>query len=351
MRTTDPQVAQAQTPDAAFYTDPAQFVHEQARVLARSWQLVGHRGQLSESGDFFTTRLGPESLLLVNDRGTPRAFYNVCRHRAGPIAYGCGRAQRLVCRYHGWTYDLSGQLLRAPEMQGVANFDVTKLHLRQLRLHAFGPLLFVAMDDSIADFDAFHPGLTTECAALNLADTRHIMTRDYPVSANWKTYVDNFLEGYHIPMVHPALNRELDYRAYETRIAPNRVLQYAPVQTASAKLYGGSSGNGQTWYYWLYPNIMLNIYEGQLQTNVVIPMDTGHTVVRFDWFAREPLPDPDTNERFGKLLEFSEQVQAEDAQICEAVQKNFGSRAFQPGRYSVERESGVHWFHTLVQRD
>lgn len=346
-QTTD--LINALTPDAAFYVDPAGLAREAQSVFARSWQLVGRRDQLAAPGDYFTADVGRESLLLVNDAGTLRGFFNVCRHRAGPLAYGCGRSPKIVCRYHGWTYDLGGQLLRAPEMNGVAGFDPRQIHLREVAVHVFGPLLFAALDQTTPSFDQFHPGLAQECAGLGLSDMRHVMTRDYPVAANWKTYVDNFLEGYHIPLVHPALNRELDYRAYKTQLAPRRVLQFAPVQSASATLYRDGAGDGQAYYYWLYPNIMLNIYEGQLQTNVVIPVDVDHTIVRFDWFARAPLPDPQTDERFRALLAFSEEVQHEDAQICEAVQRNFGSRAFERGRYSAERESGLHLFHQLVQ--
>ena len=349
----DPQtddLAHALTPHAAFYLDPAGFAAEADRVFARSWQLVGHLKQLATPGDFFTTQVGHESLLLINDAGTLRGFFNVCRHRAGPIAYGCGHASRLVCRYHGWTYDLAGQLLRAPEMEGVADFDARTVHLQPVAVHAFGPLLFAALHATTPGFADYHAGLTAECAPLELTRMRHVLTREYAMAVNWKTYVDNFLEGYHIPLVHPALNRELDYRAYRTQLAPRRVLQFAPVQTASASVYGSTS-DGHALYYWLYPNIMLNIYEGQLQTNVVIPVDIDHTIVRFDWYACDPLPNPERDQRFRTLLAFSEQVQAEDSQICEAVQRNFSSRAFRRGRYSVQRESGVHLFHKLVRGD
>jgi choline monooxygenase len=167
------------------------------------------------------------------------------------------------------------------------------------------------------------------------------------VKANWKVYVDNFLEGYHIPLVHPALNREIDYRQYVTELGPRHTLQHAPVREGSEH-YKGQVGDGQAYYYWLFPNIMLNIYEGQLQSNVVIPIDAENTLVRFEWFAFAPLPDPQTNERWIELARFSEEVQAEDAQICQAVQFNLHSRAYRSGPYSPKRESGVRLFHELM---
>jgi choline monooxygenase len=336
-----------QTPAATFYNDPGRLKTENEHVFAHSWQIVGHIGQLQGHGDYFTTRLGREPLLFVNDHDTIRGFFNVCRHRAGPVAAGCGHAERLVCRYHGWTYDLSGQLLRTTEMTG-ADFDPATIRLQSVAVHRLGPLLFAALDPDTPVFDTLFPGVARRCAPLGVEQMHHVTTRSYPVNANWKVYVDNFLEGYHIPLVHPSLNREIDYRQYITELGERHVLQYAPVREATATLYGGS-GSREAVYYWLFPNIMLNIYEDQMQTNVVIPVDVDHTIVRFDWFAPQPLPDQRNDERWNRLVSFSEEVQAEDAGICEIVQLNIGSRAYRPGPYSPKRESGVHLFHTLMK--
>jgi choline monooxygenase len=337
------------TPPASFYNDPARLDAEHHSVFTRSWQLVGHIGQLREPGDYFTTRLGTEPLLFTNDGGTIRGFYNVCRHRAGPIAYGCGRAQRLVCRYHGWTYDLTGQLLRTTEMEGASDFDPSSIRLRPVATYQFGPLLFAALDPSTPPFDEFFPGVAEHCAPLHLERMGYVAMREYPVKANWKVYVDNVLEGYHIPLVHPGLNREIDYRKYVTETSERHTLQYAPIREGSEH-YGKAGSNGQAFYYWLFPNIMLNIYEGLLQTNVVIPVDVNNTIVRFEWFSHEPLPDPQTDARWNELVRFSEEVQAEDAQICEAVQFNISSRAYVSGPYSPKRESGLQLFHSLMQK-
>jgi len=335
------------TPPASFYIDPARLNREREDVFVRSWQLVGRADQLAQPGDYFTTQLGNEPLLFTNDGGTLRGFYNVCRHRAGPVAYGCGRAQRLSCRYHGWTYDLSGQLLRTTEMEG-ADFEPDKIHLRPVAVHRFGPLLFAALDPSIPSFDEFHPGVSEHCAPLGLERMRYVTMCDFPVNSNWKVYVDNFLEGYHIPLVHPALNRELDYRQYVTELGPRHVLQYAPIRENTAQHYRGGD-NAQAFYYWLFPNIMLNIYEGQLQSNVVIPVDVDHTIVRFEWYSLDAIQDHETNERWNELARFSEEIQAEDATICEAVQRNIHSRAYVPGPYSPKREEGVRLFHRLME--
>ena len=341
-------IGQAHTPPASFYTDPARLVREFKTVMARSWQYVGRVDQLRAHGDYFTTRIGREPLLFVRDGDTVRGFFNVCRHRAGPLAQGCGHASRIVCRYHGWSYSLEGQLMRAPEMDGERPFDTSRIQLAPVKVHTLGPLLFAALDPETPPFDQFHPRLASECLPFQLERMQHVMTRDYPVAANWKVYVDNYLEGYHVPLVHPALNREIDYKAYQTVLATHRVLQHAPVRPETASLYRQGNGDPDASYYWLFPNIMLNLYERQLQVNVVIPDGVARTSVLFEWFALDGGPEFAHDRHFRELLALTEVVQAEDAAICEAVQGNLLSSAYRAGPYSPLRETGLHHFHRLM---
>jgi choline monooxygenase len=323
-------VAHARTPEASFYTDAEAYRREIERMFGKSWQLVGHLGQLTEPGDFFTTEVCGESLLVVNDTGTLRPFLNVCRHRAGPVAEGCGCQKLFACRYHGWVYDLSGQLVRAPEMEEVAGFDPAQVRLEAARVESWGPLLFVALDPEIPPLAQFFPQLGVDCAPYAVRKMRFVSSRTYPVNANWNVYVDNFLEGYHIPLVHPALNRELDYRRYATTLRERYTMQSCPVREQGAELYRASAGDPPAGYFWLYPNMMLNLYQGLLQANVVMPRAVDSCDVRFDWFAPEPVPDPTRDGRWRELVDFSDQVQTEDAGMCERVQRNLRSRAYRP---------------------
>jgi choline monooxygenase len=305
--------------------------------------------QLAESGDFFTTGVCGENVLAVNDSGVLRAFLNVCRHRAGPIAEGCGRQKLFACRYHGWVYDLKGQLLRAPEMEGVADFDPARIRLDSVRIERLGPMLFVTLDPEIPSLREFFPQLAADCAPYGVETMGYVASHTYQVAANWKVYIDNFLEGYHIPLVHPALDRELDYRRYVTTLREHHVMQFCPIREQGAEHYRVSPGDPPAGYFWLYPNMMLNLYQGQLQANVVIPRGVDRCDVRFDWFAPLPVPDPVRDARWRELVDFSDQIQAEDAGMCEKVQRNLHSRAYRPGHYSPRRESGVHHFHGLLR--
>src|SRR5262249_30182300 len=128
------------------YTDPALYELERTRIFGRTWQPVGRLEQVRNAGDYFTSSVAGTPIVVVRDRaGGLRAFYNVCRHRAGPVAVGCRTRQSLTCRYHGWTYGLDGCLLNTPEFDGVVGFDKKDSGLLPLSVDTFGPIVFVHM--------------------------------------------------------------------------------------------------------------------------------------------------------------------------------------------------------------
>ena len=140
-------LARAHSIPARFYFDPEIFAEERAKIFAPTWQVVGHRDQVKNPGDFFTCDLQGEPLLLV--RGTDRelrGFYNVCRHRAGPPAEGCGNRKLFRCGYHGWTYGLDGKLINAPEFEGVGDFRADDFALVPVRTEEWFNLIFVNLD-------------------------------------------------------------------------------------------------------------------------------------------------------------------------------------------------------------
>jgi len=340
----DPDIRRASTPPPRVYTDPAVLTAEQSTVFAKSWQLVARADQLAEHGSQIVAELAGHSIVLTRDRQTLRGFHNVCRHRAGPVATGCSVRKTLQCRYHGWTYGLDGALLRAPEMAEAQGFDLSDYSLAKISVAQWGPLIFAALNPA-CELSEWLPQAPTQPLS-------YVMRRDYELDCNWKVYVDNYLEGYHIPIVHPELHKELDYDAYRTVVDRYWSRQYAPLRPlkgdVSTRTYQPELQDGDSDYYWVFPNLMLNIYQGQLQTNVVVPLGPGRTRVEFEWFASEPPDDPATDARWKQLVEFSDLVQQQDTDICEHVQRNLASPACAPGRYSPRRENGVHHFHRLL---
>src|SRR5690606_1343749 len=274
-----------------------------------------------------------------------RAFHNVCRHRAGPIAWCDGRGARaLRCRYHGWTYGLDGRLQSAPGMDAADGFDVASVRLPGLAVREWRGLVFAAVDAERAmPFGALVAGMDARIGdAHPLQDYDGDHHAAYEIACNWKVYVDNYLERYHVPHVHPALHRMLDYRSYRTELADWHSLQWSPLESGD-----GLYGNGDALYYWLWPNTMLNILPGRLQTNRVVPLGVDRCRVEFD-SCYLPSAAADGGRRAADIA-FSDEVQQEDLGICEAVQRGLASGSYQPGRLHPDRESGVAHFQSLLR--
>ncbi len=345
-------LAHARALPGTFYADAGMPALDRHVIFDRSWQLIAHVCQLQHAGDHVVADLGGLPVLAVRGADDEiRVLHNVCRHRAGPIAQCDGLAAKsLRCRYHGWTYDLDGVLKSAPEMGGALDFEVGAVRLPQLVVRVWQGLVFAASSDNVPDFNAFVAGIEARLGAdRGLAHYGHHQRVGYDVACNWKVYVDNYLEGYHVPHVHPALNRMLDYRSYVTEVAQWHALQWSPLES-DATLYG----SGDALYYWLWPNTMLNILPGRLQTNRVIPKGVDRCRVEFDfYYAPDQGGIDDSGASRAKRdadLGFSDEVQHEDLGICEDVQRGLASGSYVPGRLNPLRENAVHHFHELLRR-
>jgi choline monooxygenase len=349
---TDPRIEHARPLPGRCYTDPAWLAHERAAVFGRTWNLAAHTDQFPEHGSYASVEVAGEPVVIVRDGETLRAYYNVCRHRGGPLTEACGRQRQFTCRYHGWTYALDGRVLRAPFMADELARNAGTLDLKPVQVARWGNFVFVNLDPAAGPLTGFLGSLIADAAHLRLDGLRFHLRRSYPVAANWKVYVDNYLEGYHVPAVHPGLNREIDFRRYVTELGEHYAVQHAPIAAGAGagRVYAADADTPEARYYWLFPNVMLNCYQGVLQVNVVEPTGVDRCLVHFDWYLPAAPADDEARARFERLAAFSDEVQAEDAAICAAVQRNVGSTAFEPGPYSTQYETGVHRFHTLYAR-
>jgi choline monooxygenase len=342
----DPRLAHASTLPARYYFEPEVLEREYRRVFGATWQLAGRLDQVREAGQFFATTVGKEPVLVVrgND-GVLRALSNVCRHRAGPVARGEGRRPVLQCGYHGWTYSLDGHLKTTPEFEGVADFDKAACTLPQFRTDVWNELVFVNLDPHAETLSDYLGDLVTDMPKHDYAGFRLARRKEWELDCNWKVYVDNYLEGYHIPIVHPGLFRELDYPNYRTETKRHHSIQFAP--TRRPERIRTSGGDDEVRYFWIYPNLMLNVYPDNFSTNLILPLGPGRTLTIFDWYFK----DPDAVQReLDETVAFSDEIQLEDIDICEAVQRGLASDTYDTGRYSPQRENGVHHFHELYAR-
>ena len=281
---------------------------------------------------------------------TLRAFSNVCRHRAGPVATGSGQCRTFRCGYHGWTYALEGRLAATPEFDCVEDFEKTDHPLPQFSVAVWNTMVFACINPPAFTIEQFLAGLSNKLEGSHLSSMTFAARKDWYVDCNWKVYVDNYLEGYHIPIVHPSLNREIDYARYRTETERYYSIQHSPLRIGDATRIRATE-NAETCeaqFYWIFPNLMLNVYPDNFSTNLIIPINPERTLTVFEWYFREP-ENPETKKKIHETVEFSDEIQLEDIRICESVQRGLRSQTYSSGRYSVKRENGVHHFHGLLK--
>lgn len=334
----------ALTLPAYAYSDPAFHAFEQACIFARSWQLVGRVDQLRNAGDHLVAEVAGKPIIAVRGSDdTLRGFFNVCRHRAGPLALENGNASQLRCKYHGWTYTLEGQLRSAHEMDAARDFELSCIHLDPVQVARWEGLVFAAVGQPATGIDELMAGIRKRTRPTELSAMQFQLRDTYDIACNWKVYMDNYLEGYHLPHVHPGLNKLLDYRSYETYLSKWHSWQSSPLDGKR-----GPYQAGEAFYYFIWPNLMLNILPDRLQINQVVPVSQRRCRVIFDYFYKEGDSEL-ARKSIAADREFSDVVQQEDIGICERVQTGLESGSYCAGRLSPKRESGVHHFQELVR--
>jgi choline monooxygenase len=363
-------LAEASTIPSSWYTDDRVFELEKQTVFSRSWQVAARSDQLPEPGDYVTTEIAGEPIVVI--RGTDgelRGFFNVCRHHAAAVMTEAeGRATQMRCPYHGWTYSLEGELKGTPDFGGVCNFDRADNGLAPVDIATWESWVFArigekqgstlsrgtgvpAQDARATLKDFLSDDLVQQIKVLGFEDLHWIEQRRYRLNCNWKVFVDNYLDGgYHVPHLHKGLDSVLDYSNYTIENGQRFSLQSSPmVSRGKDDEVGAVRTGGRALYYWLYPNFMMNYYEGVLDTNLVRPLAVDRTEVVFDFYFADV--SESARERNLASIGVGDRIQQEDLDICESVQRGLKSRAYLAGRLSVRREAGEHLFHRLLWAD
>lgn len=349
----DPDIRRAWTLPARVYSDPAIFELQRERVFARTWQYVGHDGLVSVPGQVHPFTLLPgtldEPLVLTRDeRDRVRCLSNVCTHRGTIVVEGAAHLQQLRCRYHGRRFHLDGRFHSMPEFERAEGFPSKSDDLREVPLGRWERSLLVALEPLAPLAEVVRPmterlaGLPFDRLVFDAAGAR-----DYLVNANWALYVDNYLEGFHIPYIHQGLAAAIDYGSYTVELHPWSILQLGvakpgdPVFELAPSHPDHGRGIG-AYYWWLFPTTMFNVYPWGVSVNAVVPLAVDRTRVSFLPFVWAP---EKREQGAGAGLD---RVEREDEAVVEAVQRGVRSRLYDRGRYSPARETGVHHFHRLL---
>jgi choline monooxygenase len=349
----DPDIRVARTLPGWVYTDERVHRRLLEGAFAGSWQpLPPEAAEVPRGGAVpfeFLPGILPEPLVATRDEtGTLRVLSNVCTHRGHLVVGEACAASALRCRYHGRTFGLDGRMASAPGFEGARDFPGPSDDLPSLPTVRWGPLVLAALPGAppLPDGPASAAGHVARASGV---DARHdpVRSRDYAVDASWIAYVDNYLEGFHIPFVHKGLNQTLDWDAYRVETFPGGVLQVGrarPGEPAfpSAPAAPRDDERVAAYYLWLWPNLMLNVYPWGLSLNVVEPHGPTKTRVRFRTYVRDAAL---LDRGAGAGLD---RVEHEDEEVVAAVQRGLGSRLYERGRYAPAHEQGVHAFHRRI---
>jgi choline monooxygenase len=327
------------TLDVGLYRDPATYAQERERVFAKTWHLLAHESAFVEAGSYVSASIAGYSVVAVRDEtGAVRAYHNVCRHRAGPlVTEPAGTCQgALVCRYHGWRYALDGRLMSARDFGPAANFDARQYRLYPLRCEQWRGFVFINMDRDASPLSEFVAPLARRASAIPFGNLRLARHQTHDIACNWKTYVENYLEGYHVPDVHPPLHAAIDSARYEVQLEGSALFASAPPrnETPVAGVWA-----------WLWPTTALNVYKHGVMVERMWPLD--HARTRLDYLYFFP---PETSEaEIEASMAASARTTAEDIFITEAVQRNLDAGIYREGRLSPKHEMGIAWFQREIR--
>ncbi len=349
----DPDIAKARTIATEFYTSAHFLELSKEKIFAPSWQFAGDTGRVTEAGSVFPFTLLPdyldEPLLLTRDKQHAlHCVSNVCTHRGNLLAYEPCQQNQLRCKYHGRLFSLDGRFISMPEFKEVEDFPTEADNLHPLPLFQWGKLLFTSLHPT-ADATLFLGEMIARVGWLPVdkLEYRSELSKTYHVHANWALYCENYLEGFHIPFVHAGLNAVLDFGEYTTELFTYSSLQLGIGKKgdicfdlpASSPDYGKEVA---AYYFWVFPNMMFNFYPWGLSVNIVQPNGPSETTVTFLTYVYD---ESKLNKGAGSGLD---EVELEDEEVVENVQKGIRSRFYRHGRYSVKREQGTHHFHSLI---
>ena len=338
------ELARAETLPAAWYHDPETYERERQGIFAREWHLVGHTGDLNARGAYVATEIAGWPIFVIRGRDDSLAgFHNVCRHRGAPLVWEeAGRCELLRCRYHGQVYDLAGNLREAPDFGAAADFDLADYPLFGICVDIWRGLVFVNLDLEAPSLADALGGLASEVADTEIERFQFHSRLAFEFDANWKTWVENILEGYHGPTLHPGVAHEIKSGEYRVHIRDEYCRSEVPATDSD-----DVSGFFSTWLC-RYPGTALNIFENGMSAESILPSGPGRTRVVYYHFFRDT--EPGTTTAIEDGLARTRRTTEEDIEMCERVQRNLRAGIYDTGRLSPKHENGVWYFQNLVHK-
>jgi len=346
----------AKTLPQRYFVSQDVFAREQERIFSTQWLCVGHQSQLAKAGDFFTQEVAGESLIVLRDQqGEVRAFYNVCRHRGTRMCEEkSGSFQSVQCPYHAWTYGLDGRLIGAPHMDKVEGFDKAEHSLNAVGLAVWEGFIFVNLAADPTPLETVFAPLAKKFTHWNLPRLRSAKRIEYDVRANWKLIFENYSECYHCPLVHPTLAKLTPYDAAENDLFEGPFLGgFMPITKGHSLTMSGNAcalavgdikgeDHHRVFYYSIFPNLLLSLHPDYVMVHQVWPQSPDRVTLFCDWFFHpDAFGRPDFHP--DDAIEFWDMTNRQDWHVCGLSQQGIASRAYQPGPYSPRESIPAAW--------
>jgi len=339
--------------EARFYTDPEIFRVEQKGLLARTWQFAGHISEVENPGDYFTFQIAGENLFCIRDKfGELQCYYNVCQHRAHELVNGSGNSKLLVCPYHAWTYELTGELRSGPNVNSVPSFDRKQICLTSARLENFNGFLFVNLDPDAKPMDEWFPDARKELAdwVPDMDKLKPIEWVEIPEECNWKVSIENYSECYHCSLNHPTFaTGVVKPETYDIQPEGYILRHRTECQNLDDMTYpidvdsNSYAGKYSSWFLWpmfsfqVYPGNVLNTYHWRA-------IDADHVVVWRGWYT---VDGEDSQVVRDLAKQDRETTVEEDIGLVQSVQRGLKSRGYVPGPLVLDPNCGVSSEHSI----
>ena len=292
--------------DAHYYTSPEIYRQEQASLFARTWQYAGHLSEVEKPGDYFTFEIAGQNLFCIRDRSYEiRVFHNVCQHRAHELVRESGNAKLIVCPYHAWSYELTGELRAGPNVNAVPGFDRSKICLTPARVEVLHGFIFANLDLEAEPLDAWFPGVREELGAfVPLIDRlRPLEWIEIPENCNWKVSVENYSECYHCKLNHPMFTTGVVRpETYDIRPQGYCLRHTTECQNLDQMTYlidpedNPFATDYSSWFLW--PTFSFQVYPGQCPQHLFVAPGRARPCHRLAWLVhcgrhrlgRDPTP-------------------------------------------------------------
>ena len=319
---------------AKYYVEPSWHDAERHSVFTNTWQLIGPASAVAGAGDYVSEDLaGIKVFVIRGSDNVLRAFRNVCSHRGALLlTHGEGHCNGMRCPYHQWRYNDLGQLIAAPHFGETVDFDLADWPLQSIEVEVWRGLIFVCVSP--------HQSLTEQLADV-IAELDDVPMESYTRTqtqtldfyGNWKIYTDNFVEGYHIPGIHPDFYRAIDFDSFATTAHSGMVKM-----TAAARQNLFYKGR----WYWMWPNWTLSLFDGGMNTSRINPTGVDRTELIYHFYFDDVAASNSTD--CDETIAANIKVIRQDFDICRQVHDNYRSNAYSPGPLSPRHEAGVYYF-------